>query len=183
MAIRDDVEFALQQQAAFYKSQQWSLRTDSFFKAHEETRDLAEEIRGKEILNLFHSLYQEPFAVLVEEAVRVFTGIVIKLPGTSIKERTGIVEQHVKDSIIQPNIRKGPVERWLMQASGWKGDPAILIGVYDEKVNSSWIAPEWLTPRRPKKAQKRGGKWFLPIGNDHVMPVKEEFALVHNMRV
>src|SRR6185312_1874766 len=147
MAIRDDVEFALQQQAAFYKSQQWSLRTDSFFKAHEETRDLAEEIRGKEILNLFHSLYQEPFAVLVEEAVRVFTGIVIKLPGTSIKERTGIVEQHVKDSIIQPNIRKGPVERWLMQASGWKGDPAIL------------------------------------IGNDHVMPVKEEFALVHNMRV
>src|SRR4051794_10649730 len=130
MAISEDVEFALQQQAAFYKAHQWSLRVDSFFKAYEETKDLPDEMRGKEILDRFHSLYQEPFAALVEEAVRVFTSIVTKVPGTSIKERTCIVEQQVKDSIIQPNIRKGPVERWLMQATGWKMDPAVLVGVY-----------------------------------------------------
>src|SRR5579864_3921211 len=126
MGIREDVEFALQQQAAFYKSHQWSLRTDSFFRAYEETKDLQEEIRGKEVLNRFHSLYQEPFAALIEEAVRVFTDIVIKLPGSSIQERTHLVEQQVKSSIVQPNVRKGPVERWLMQASGWKGDIAVL---------------------------------------------------------
>src|SRR6185437_9079048 len=132
MGISEDVQFAIQQQAAFYKSYQWNLRTDSFFRACEETKDLPEKVRGKEILNRFTSLYQEPFAALVEEAVRVFTGIVTKLPDSSIQERTLIVEKHVKDSIIQPNVRKGPVERWLMQASGWKGDPAVLIGVYDE---------------------------------------------------
>jgi hypothetical protein len=172
MGISEDVEFALQQQSEFYKSHQWSLRVDSFFKAHEETKDFSEEIRGKEVLDRFHSLYQESLAALVEEAVRVFTGIVIKLPGTSIKERRCIVEQHVKDSIIQPNIRKGPVERWLMQASGWKVDLNVLVGVYDEKVESSWIAPEWLTPRRPKKAEKHGEEWVLPIDNDHEMPVR-----------
>ena len=179
MGIREDVEFALQQQAAFYKSHQWSLRTDSFFRAYEETKDLQEEIRGKEVLNRFHSLYQEPFAALIEEAVRVFTDIVIKLPSSSIQERTRLVEQHVKASIIQLNLRKGPVERWLMQASGWKGDPAVLIGVYEEKVESSWVAPAWLTPKRPNKAGRRGEQWFLEIGNESV-PVKEDFALRYN---
>jgi hypothetical protein len=128
MGIREDVEFALQRQAAFYKSHQWSLRTDSFFKACEETKNLPDKVRGKEILNLFTSLYQEPFAALVEEAVGVLTGIVTKLPGTSIKERRSIVEHHVQDSIIQPNLRKGPVERWLMQASGCTVDVAVLVG-------------------------------------------------------
>jgi len=179
MGISEDVEFALQQQAAFYKSHQWSLRTDSFFKAYEETKDLPEEVRGEEIVNRFHSLYQEPFVALVEEAVRVFTGIVTKLPDSSIQERTRLVEQHVKDSIIQLNLRKGPVERWLMQASGWKGDPAVLIGVYEEKVESSWVAPAWLTPKRPNKAERRGEQWFLEIG-DESMPVKEDFALRYN---
>jgi len=182
MGIREDVEFALRQQAAFYKSHQWSLRVDSFFKAHEETKDLPEEIRGKEILDRFHSLYQEPFATLVEEAVRVFTDIVIKLPGSSIQERTRLVEQHVKDSIIKLNLRKGPVERWLMQASGWKGDAAVLVGIYDEKVESSWIAPSWLTPDQPKKAKKRGRQWFLEVGGQRV-PVREEFALVYNRKL
>jgi hypothetical protein len=182
MGIREDVEFALQQQAAFYKSHQWSLRTDSFFRAYEETKDLQEEIRGKEVLNRFHSLYQEPFAALIEEAVRVFADIVIKLPGSSIQERTRLIEQHIKDSIIQPNIRKGPVERWLMQASGWKGDIAVLVGIYEEKVESSWVAPNWLTPDQPKKAKKRGRQWFLEVGGQR-MPVREEFALVYNRKL
>jgi hypothetical protein len=182
MGIREDVEFALQQQAAFYKSHQWSLRTDSFFRAYEETKDLQEEIRGKEVLNRFHSLYQEPFAALIEEAVRVFADIVIKLPGSSIQERRRLIEQHIKDSIIQPNIRKGPVERWLMQASGWKGDIAVLVGIYEEKVESSWVAPNWLTPDQPKKAKKRGRQWFLEVGGQR-MPVREEFALVYNRKL
>jgi hypothetical protein len=179
MGIREDVEFALQQLAAFYRSHQWSLRTNSFWKAHEETKGFPEEIRGKEVFDRFHSLYQEPLAALVEEAVGVFTGIVTKLPGTSIKERRGIVEQHVKNSIIQPNIRKGPVERWLMQASGCKVDPAVLIGVYEEKVESSWVAPPWLTSKPPKKAKRRGKQWFLELGDEHV-PVKADFALRYN---
>jgi hypothetical protein len=146
MAITEDIEFALQQQAAFYRSHQWSLRAESFGKAYEETKDLPEEIRGREVLDRFHSLYQEPLAALVEEAVRVFAGIVSKLPGTSLKVRTGIVEKHVQDFIIRPNTRKGPVERWLMQASGWIGPADVLIGVYEEKFESSWVAPKWLTP-------------------------------------
>jgi hypothetical protein len=87
MAITEDIEFALQQQAAFYKSHQWSLRAESFGKAYEETKDLSEEIRGKEVLDRFHSLYQEPLAALVEEAVRVFAGIVSKLPNWQIIPR------------------------------------------------------------------------------------------------
>lgn len=141
------------------------------------------KIRGKEILNRFTSLYQEPFAALVEEAVRVFTSIVTRLPDSSIHERTLVVEKHVKDSIIQPNVRKGPVERWLMQASGWKGDPFVLVGVYDEKVESLWIAPAWLTPKRLKKATRRGKQWFLYIGGGESVPVKDKFALRHNKKV
>jgi hypothetical protein len=183
MAITEDIEFAIQQQAAFYKAHQWSLRVDSFEKAHEETKDLPEETRGKEVLDRFHSFYQEPVAALVEEAVRVFTGIVTKLPGTSIKERRSVVEHRVKESIIQPNIRKGPVERWLMQASGCKVNAAVLVGVYDEKVESSWIAPKWLTPPPPKKAEKRGRQWYLPLDNNYDVPVTKEFALIHNTKV
>src|SRR5882724_4756478 len=182
MPVAEDIAFALQQQGAFYKAHQWSLRVESFGKAHEETKALPEEIRGQEILSRFHSLYQEPLAALVEEAVRVFAGIVSKLPGTSLKERTGIVEQHVKDCIVKPNTRKGPVERWLMQSSGWTGDPAALIGVYDEKVESSWVAPKWLTPPPPNKAEKHNRKWFLQIGRERV-PVKNEFALRYNKKL
>jgi hypothetical protein len=143
---------------------------------------LPEGIRGKEVLDRFHSLYQEPLAALVEEAVRVFAGIVSKLPRTSLKERTGIVEKHVQDSIIRPNTRKGPVERWLMQASGWTGSPDVLIGVYEEKFESSWVAPKWLTPPPPNKAEKHNRKWFLQIGRERV-PVKKEFALRYNKKL
>jgi hypothetical protein len=164
MAIAEDIAFALQQQGSFYKSHQWTLRVESFQKAHEETKEFPEEIRGKEILNRFYSLFQEPLAALVEEAVRILAGIVSKLPGSSIRERTRLVEQHVKNSIINPNIRKGPVERWLMEASGWRMDTDVLVGVYEEKLESSWIAPAWLTPPHSLRRQKNvGGNGFLRL--------------------
>ena len=69
-----------------------------------------------------------------------------------------------------------------MQASGWKGDPAVLIGVYEEKVESSWVAPAWLTPKPPNKAERRGEQWFLEIG-DETVPVKEDFASRYNKKL
>ena len=48
-----------------------SLRAESFGRAYKKTKNLPEEIRGKEVLDRFHSLYQEPLAALVEEAIAV----------------------------------------------------------------------------------------------------------------